>query len=116
MNIQGISYDDLKNGDGVRVVIWTSGCSHKCKECHNPETWDPTSGYLFDDSVKKEIYNYLENDFVSGVTFSGGDPLYESNRDTVLNFCKELKEKYPNKTIWVYTGYLYESISDLMYL
>ena len=76
MRYHNITKDDMLNGDGLRVVLWVSGCSHCCKECQNPVTWDPNSGILFDESAKQEIFEQLEKAYISGITFSGGDPLY----------------------------------------
>ena len=113
MNYHNITKDDMLNGDGLRVVLWVAGCSHHCKGCHNPETWDPESGILFDEDAKNEIFTELDKDYVSGITFSGGDPLFKGNIDTVKALCKEIKQKYPKKTIWLYTGYSFEEIKDL---
>ncbi len=100
----------MLNGDGLRVVLWVAGCSHCCKECQNPVTWDPAGGLLFDDDAKKEIFDQLDKDYISGITFSGGDPLHAANRLDVRNFMAEIKKKYPNKTIWLYTGDSWENI------
>ena len=74
MRYHNITKDDMLNGDGLRVVLWVAGCNHCCKECQNPITWDPYGGLLFDDSAKKEIFEQLEEKYISGITFSGGDP------------------------------------------
>lgn len=113
MNYHNITKDDMLNGDGLRGVLWVAGCDHMCKECQNPITWDPNGGILFDDKAKKELFCILDKDYISGVTFSGGDPLFPGNRDEITSLAKEIKEKYPNKTIWLYTGYLFEEIKDL---
>lgn len=112
MKYHNITKNDMNNGDGLRVVLWVSGCNHACLECHNQITWDPNCGLEFDESAKNEIFAELEKDYVSGLTLSGGDPLFPSNVETVTNFAKQVKEKYPNKTIWLYTGYLFEQIED----
>lgn len=113
MNYHDITYDDMKNGDGLRVVLWVAGCDHHCTGCQNPITWNPNDGIQFDDKAVQEICCQLDNDYISGITLSGGDPLYKDNRSTVLNLCKVINEFYPNKTIWLYTGYTYEDIKDL---
>ena len=110
MRYHNITKDDMLNGDGLRVVLWVAGCSHCCKECHNPITWDPDGGLLFDDVAKQEIFEQLEQDYISGITFSGGDPLHSANRLDVRNFMAEIREKYPNKSIWLYTGYEWKDI------
>ena len=116
MNYQNITKQDMLNGDGLRVVLWVSGCSHKCKECHNPETWDECAGTPFDDYAKQELFDELNKDFVAGITFSGGDPLYPQNREEVGNLMQEIHKLYPNKTIWLYTGYTYEQVKNLPYI
>lgn len=110
MRYHDITKDDMKNGDGLRVVLWVAGCSHHCKECQNPITWDPDGGLLFDEAAKQEIFDQLDKPYISGITFSGGDPLHPANRVDVKNLCKEIKEKYPQKTIWLYTGDSWENI------
>ena len=104
MRYHNITKDDMLNGDGLRVVLWVAGCDHCCKECQNPITWDPDGGLLFDDAAKAEIFEQLDKDYISGITFSGGDPLHSANRLDVRALAQEIREKYPNKTIWLYTG------------
>ncbi len=113
MRYHNITKDDMLNGDGLRVVLWVSGCSHCCKECQNPITWDPNGGLLFDQEAKQEIFEELARDYISGITFSGGDPLYFGNRADVLKLAREVKEEFPEKTIWMYTGFVWETISGL---
>ena len=103
----------MLNGDGLRTVLWVSGCSHCCKECQNPVTWDPKGGLIFDKEAKQELFNKLDKDYISGVTFSGGDPLYISNRAEIKELAREMKEKFKDKTIWMYTGFIWESIREL---
>ena len=100
MRYHNITKDDMLNGDGLRVVLWVAGCSHCCKGCQNPLTWDPEGGLLFDDAAKREIFEQLSQSYISGITFSGGDPMHEANRLDVRNLMAEIKEKYPQKTIW----------------
>ncbi len=114
MRYHNITKDDMLNGDGLRVVLWVSGCSHCCKECQNPVTWDPNGGLLFDREAKEELFRELAKDYISGVTFSGGDPLYYSNRSDVLRLAREIKEKFPQKTIWLYTGFVWEAVQALL--
>lgn len=113
MRYHNITKDDMLNGDGLRTVLWVSGCDHCCKDCQNPITWDPNGGLVFDAEAKEELYEVLGRDYISGLTLSGGDPLYATNRDEILKLVKEVKEKFPTKTIWMYTGFLWESIKDL---
>jgi anaerobic ribonucleoside-triphosphate reductase activating protein len=100
----------MLNGDGLRVVLWVAGCDHCCKECHNSVTWDPDGGILFDDKAKAEIWEQLEKSYISGITFSGGDPLHPANSLDVRMLMKEVKETFPRKTIWLYTGDLWENV------
>lgn len=113
MRYHNITKDDMLNGDGLRVVLWVAGCSHGCKGCHNPITWDPKGGLKFDEKAKQEIFEELEKDYVSGITFSGGDPLHEANIGDVTALAKEIREKYPNKTIWLYTGSVWAQVKHL---
>ena len=116
MRYHDITKDDMKNGDGLRVVLWLSGCEHACQGCHNPVTWDPDDGLIFDEKAKAEVFELLSRDYISGITLSGGDPLFPGNRAEVLELLKEIREKFPLKTVWCYTGYTYEEIEDLEHL
>lgn len=113
MNYHGIILTSFCNGEGMRTVLWVSGCEHHCKGCQNPDIWDANSGMIFDVEAKKEIFKALNRTWIDGLTLSGGDPLHPSNREDITALVKEVKEKFPNKTIWVYTGYEYESVKDL---
>ena len=116
MNYHNITKDDMLNGDGLRVVLWVAGCAHACPGCHNPETWEADSGIPFDQAAKDELFAELEKDYISGVTFSGGDPLFPGNRETVGALCREIRQRFPDKTIWMYTGYRWEQVSELAIL
>lgn len=94
MNYHNITYPDMNNGSGLRVVLWLSGCSHKCKGCQNPQTWDANSGIPFDESAKEELFRELDKDYISGLTLTGGDPLFESNLDGVLDLVTEVNKRY----------------------
>ena len=111
MNYLKIEHDDVCNGIGIRCTIWFTGCSHKCAGCFNKETWDENSGIEFDIEAKKELFNELSKDYISGITFSGGDPLHENNIIEVNNIIQEIKKQFPNKTLWLYTGYTWEELS-----
>lgn len=113
MNYHNITKDDMLNGDGLRAVLWVAGCSHHCGGCQNPITWDPAGGLPFDIYAKAELFSDLYPDYISGVTFSGGDPLYPGNAGEVLELAEEIKRKIPGKTVWLYTGYLWEEVKDL---
>ena len=110
MRYHNITKDDMLNGDGLRVVLWVAGCSHSCRECHNPITWDPAGGLPFDENAQKEIFDQLDKPYISGITFSGGDPLHAANRLDVSSLMAKVKQKYPDKTIWLYTGDVWENI------
>jgi anaerobic ribonucleoside-triphosphate reductase activating protein len=110
MQFHNITKDDMLNGDGLRVVLWVAGCSHYCKECQNPVTWDPNGGVPFTEDEKQELFHELDQSYISGVTFSGGDPLYRTNEPEILALAKEIREKYPTKTIWLYTGYSWDYV------
>ena len=116
MRYHNITKDDMLNGDGLRVVLWVAGCSHGCRNCHNPITWDICGGIPFDEAAKEEIFEQLRENYVSGITFSGGDPLHMQNRDETGELVREIHEKFPEKTIWLYTGYLWEEVKDLPYI
>ena len=112
INYHNITHDDMNNGNGLRVVLWLSGCSHHCYNCQNPQTWNPDSGIPFDESAKQEIFNELSKDYISGITFSGGDPLHENNLDEVLKLVKEIRISFPEKSIWLYTGYNFDLLNS----
>lgn len=112
MRYHNITKDDMLNGDGLRVVLWVAGCPHHCPECQNPITWDPKGGIPFDEEAKAEIFAELEKSYISGITYSGGDPLFEGNEETITALAREIRERFPDKTQWLYTGYLWEEISD----
>lgn len=110
MRYHNITTDDMLNGDGLRTVLWLSGCSHHCKNCQNPLTWDPNGGLEFDSDAEMELFEKLGKDYISGITFSGGDPLNENNIKDVLGLINTIKEVFPEKTIWLYSGYTVEEI------
>ena len=116
MQYHNITKDDMLNGDGLRVVLWVAGCGHACPGCHNPVTWDENGGLPFDEAAKQELFDELSKDYVSGVTFSGGDPLYPANREQIGALAQEIRARFPDKTIWLYTGYRFEQITDLPFL
>lgn len=110
MRYHNITKCDMLNGEGVRVVLWVSHCEHKCIGCHNPQTWSKDSGIEFDRNAELEIYNELEKDYVQGITFSGGDPLSSINKPHITRLAKKIKNLYPDKDIWLYTGYTIEEL------
>ena len=116
MRYHNITKDDMLNGDGLRVVLWVAGCSHGCKGCHNPVTGDACGGLPFDEAAKAEVFAELEKPYISGITLSGGDPLYMGNREDTGRLIEEIRAKFPEKTIWVYTGYEWPEIKDLPFI
>lgn len=112
MNYHNITHDDMNNGDGLRVVLWVAGCNHHCKDCQNPITWNPDDGLPFLVKDVWEIFTELEKPYIAGITFSGGDPLHPANREDVLHLITEVKQNYPDKTVWVYTGYTWDEITQ----
>ena len=112
MNYHNIFHDDMKNGEGLRVVLFVSGCAHNCKGCHNPMTHNPDSGELFDDRAMDIIRKHLNHEYIDGITLTGGDPLYHSNREEISKLIDTIGVEFPTKTIWLYTGYKFEDIMD----
>ena len=113
MNYHNITKDDMLNGEGLRVVLWVSGCTHHCFNCQNPITWDVTGGLPFDEAAENELFEALSKPHCSGITFSGGDPLHPFNREEVFRLIKKIRKELPQKTIWLYTGFLWEEIKDI---
>lgn len=113
MNYHNITKQDMLNGDGIRVVLWVAGCNHHCKNCHNPITWDENGGLPFDEDAENELFEALNNDYIDGITFSGGDPLFPANRSEVFRLIKKCRSLYPEKTIWLYTGYSWDDVKGL---
>lgn len=113
MNISGIDYESINDGEGVRTVMYVSGCFHNCFNCHNPDTHDINYGIPFAKELQDEIIeNIQKRPFVSGLTWSGGDPLHENNLDDVLDFTDKFHLLFPHKTIWLYSGYTWEEIMN----
>lgn len=113
MNYHNITKEDMLNGEGLRVVLWVAGCNHHCKNCHNPITWDENGGLLFDKAAEDELFEALDKPYIDGITFSGGDPLFPNNRSEIFRLIKKCRSQYPEKTIWLYTGYTWEEIKNL---
>ena len=110
MRIIDITTCSVADGLGFRLVIWCAGCEHHCEGCHNPESWDCNAGHKLTDKDLDTIFDQLEFDYIKGITFSGGDPLHPQNVEQVYRLCRVIKENYPDKTIWIYTGYKFEDI------
>ncbi|MBE6412318.1 MAG: anaerobic ribonucleoside-triphosphate reductase activating protein [Opitutales bacterium] len=109
MNYSEIKQSDVANGDGIRVSLFVSGCSNKCKGCFNPQTWDFKFGKLFDVDVENYIINLLRRPYIDGLTLLGGDPFEIPNQRVLFPFVRRIRKELPDKTIWAYTGYILES-------
>ena len=103
---------DIANGERIRVSLFVSGCRNKCKGCFQPETWDFHYGKEFDDAALNEILAAADNDSVRGLTVLGGEPMEPENQPDVLSILRMFNEKYPEKTVWLYTGSLYEELTE----
>lgn len=110
MNYSVIKKHDVANGPGVRVSLYVSGCSHHCKNCFNPETWDKNYGSIFTLKERIEIIDALRPDYIEGLTILGGDPIEPYNISEVIKLIKSVKVVYPDKSIWLYTGYKFEDL------
>ena len=108
MNYHKIEKHSIANGTGIRCVLWCSGCLLHCKGCQNPQTWCFNGGKPFTLDTKDELFDTLSKPYIQGITFSGGNPL--DNFSEVLELCEEIKEEFPTKDIWLYTGYTYEEL------
>ena len=100
------------NGPGVRVTIFMQGCPFHCKNCFNPETWDFNDGNPFDDETIDEVLKLCEMSHIAGLSILGGEPMHPSNIKGTTKLARMFKEKFPNKTLWSWTGYTYEQIKD----
>lgn len=108
MNYASIKPFDVANGPGVRVSLFVSGCTHHCKGCFNPEAWDFQHGAPFTDAQVQEILTHLEPDYIKGLSLLGGEPFEPQNQSAVLALCQTVRERFPRKTIWCYSGYRLE--------
>ena len=106
-----IKKSDIANGEGIRTSLFVSGCRNKCKNCFNPETWSFTYGEPFTERTEEEILATFRSPFVAGLTILGGEPMEPENQRDLIGFVRRFKELYPNKTLWVYTGNLYEELT-----
>lgn len=109
MNYGNIKNLDIANGEGIRVSLFVSGCTHHCKNCFNPETWDFNYGKPFNEEVESMILDMLKPDYIAGITLLGGEPFDPHNQPTLLNLVKRIKAKFGDKkTIWSFTGYVFD--------
>lgn len=108
MHYASIKKYDIANGEGIRVSLFVSGCPHHCKNCFNREAWDYDYGKKFTEKEEENIIEYLKDDYIAGFSLLGGEPMWPANQQGLLPLLRKVKQKYPNKTIWCYTGYLFD--------
>ncbi len=109
MNYADIKKTDTANGPGIRVSLFVSGCTHGCRGCFNSEAWDFSYGYEYTAQTEEEILQALAPGYIRGLSVLGGEPMEPENRGTVLGLLKKVRQRYPDKSIWCYTGYSYEN-------
>ncbi len=108
MNYATVKFNDIANGLGIRTSLFVSGCTHRCKNCFNSEAWDFSYGKPFDKDIEEKIINSLKSDFCDGLSLLGGEPFEPQNQAGLLPFLQRVKKEFPSKTIWCYTGYLFD--------
>ena len=108
MNYATIKWTDIANGEGVRISLFVSGCTHHCKNCFNQVAWDFDYGQEFDEEIQEKILSALNSSFISGISLLGGEPLEPQNQKALYPFIQNVKKKYPQKSIWCYTGFLFD--------
>lgn len=114
MNYATIKWTDIANGEGVRISLFVSGCTRRCKDCFNAVAWDFSYGQPFDESVRESIYEGLKADYIAGLSLLGGEPLEPENQRALLPFVKEVKKRFPEKSIWCYTGNVFNPATGLL--
>lgn len=112
MNYGEIKHCDIANGEGVRTSLFVSGCTHHCPGCFQPETWDFAFGKPFTDETAQSIVDSLAPAYVKGLTVLGGEPMEPTNQPVVADLLAKVKERFPDKSVWVYTGDVYEDLVD----
>ncbi len=112
MNYGRIFFNDIANGIGCRTALFVSGCTHHCKECFNEETWDFSYGEPFTREVEDKIIQSLEPSYIDGLTILGGEPMEKANQAVIRPFLERVKKEAPGKTIWIYSGYVWEELTD----
>lgn len=114
MNYGKINLTDIANGPGVRVSLFVSGCRNHCQGCFNSCAWDFNYGYHYTEEIEKIILNQLNKNYISGLSILGGEPTEPENWSTVCELIAKVKRLYPEKTVWVYTGRVFEEIKNLL--
>lgn len=114
MNYATIKWTDIANGEGVRISLFVSGCTRRCKDCFNAVAWDFSYGKPFVESVRESIYEGLKAEYIAGLSLLGGEPLEPENQRALLPFVKEVKKRFPEKSIWCYTGNVFDPATGLL--
>lgn len=114
MNYCNIKKFDIANGEGIRTTLFVSGCTNRCKNCFQPETWDFNYGEEFTEEVEEDILSTFEIPSVKGLTLLGGEPMEPANQRALLPFLRKFKKRYPNKDLWLFTGNLYEELTGAL--
>lgn len=112
MNYNKIRKMDISNGEGVRITLFVQGCHFHCKNCFNQETWDFQKGKPYTEQTTSRIMELCSLEYIAGLSILGGEPLHPANRETVTQLAKKFKETYPDKTLWIWTGFLFEAIQE----
>lgn len=108
MNYATIKWTDIANGEGVRISLFVSGCTHQCKNCFNQVAWDFSYGQFFDEEIQEKILSELSAGYIAGLSLLGGEPLEPQNQIALYPFIQKIKQRYPDKTIWCYTGFVFD--------
>lgn len=114
MNYATIKWCDIANGEGVRISLFVSGCTHHCKNCFNQVAWDFAYGEPFDEAVQNNILTKLGASYIAGLSLLGGEPLEPQNQAALFPFVQTIRERYPEKTVWCYTGFVYDENTGLL--
>ena len=114
MNYATIKWTDIANGEGVRISLFVSGCTHRCKNCFNEVAWDFSYGEPFSEEVQEQIIKELGSGYIAGLSLLGGEPLEPQNQAALYPFVKRVRETYPNKTIWCYTGFVLDEKNGVL--
>lgn len=112
MNYGQIYYTDIANGPGCRTSLFVSGCTHHCKGCFNEETWDFTFGHEYTNDVENKVLESVKPSYISGLTVLGGEPMEPENQKVLVSLYRKVREKVPHATIWIYSGYTWEELTD----
>ena len=114
MNYATIKWYDIANGEGVRISLFVSGCTHRCKNCFNQVAWDFEYGKSFDEETQEKLLTELGSSYIAGLSLLGGEPFEPQNQAALLPFVREVKRRYPTKTIWCYTGFVLDEAEGVL--